>query len=149
MARYHKNRRDSAHVRTARRKRKSRQKLQAYRGPVRLRATGKYLRTLACVVADAVLVEPVSSPIFPTNREKNRGFCRIDSLCAISKADTQIDSKTFSQIPYATEQGIISGETGNSGARTGNITCQNRHHGRMKFSVHTGDRNCSAPDPQD
>jgi hypothetical protein len=29
------------------------------------------------VVADAVLIEPVSTPKFPANREKNREFCEI------------------------------------------------------------------------
>jgi hypothetical protein len=43
----------------------------------------------------------------------------------------------FSQIPYATEQGIISAEQGISGAGTGNFTCQNRNHCRVRFSVRT------------
>jgi hypothetical protein len=33
-------------------------------------------------------------------------------LRAISKADTRANSKAFSQIPYAKEQGIISAEQG-------------------------------------
>jgi hypothetical protein len=64
------------------------------------------------VVADAVAVKPVSTPKFPANREINREFCQIDPLCAISKADTQVNSKTCSKIPYATEQGINSAEQG-------------------------------------
>jgi ketosteroid isomerase-like protein len=32
-----------------------------------------------CVVADAVQVEPVSTPKFPANREINREFCRLRS----------------------------------------------------------------------
>jgi hypothetical protein len=34
------------------------------------------------------------------------------SLCEILKANTRAISKAFSQIPYATEQGIISAEQG-------------------------------------
>jgi hypothetical protein len=64
------------------------------------------------MVADAVAVEPVSTPKFPANREKNREFCQIRSLCEILKANTRAISKAFSQIPYATEQGIISAEQG-------------------------------------
>jgi hypothetical protein len=64
------------------------------------------------VVADAVTYEPVSILKFPANREKNREFHRIRVLGAILKADTRANSKAFSQIPYATEQGIISEEQG-------------------------------------
>jgi hypothetical protein len=48
----------------------------------------------------------------PANREINREFCRIRPLCEILKADTRANSKAFSQIPYATEQGIILAEQG-------------------------------------
>jgi hypothetical protein len=64
------------------------------------------------VVADAVTFEPVSIPKFPANREKNREFRQIRPLCQILKANTRAISKAFSQIPYATEQGIISAEQG-------------------------------------
>jgi hypothetical protein len=64
------------------------------------------------VVADAVAVEPVSTPKFPANREINREFCRIHPLCEILNADTRAISKAFGRIPYATEQGIISAEQG-------------------------------------
>jgi hypothetical protein len=64
------------------------------------------------VAADAVVVEPVSTPKFPASREKNREFCQMCPLRAISKADTRANSKAFSQIPYAKEQGIISVEQG-------------------------------------
>jgi hypothetical protein len=49
---------------------------------------------------------------FPANREKNREFRRICPPSAISKADTRASSETYSEIPYATEQGIILGEQG-------------------------------------
>ena len=64
------------------------------------------------MVADAVKVEPVSTPKFPANREKNREFRRIRPLGAILKADTRANSETCGEIPYATEQGIISAELG-------------------------------------
>jgi hypothetical protein len=64
------------------------------------------------MVADAVTVEPVSTPKFPANREINREFCRIRSLSAILKADTRANSEVCSEIPYATEQGIILVEQG-------------------------------------
>ena len=64
------------------------------------------------MVADTVQVEPVSTAKFPANREKNREFRRIRPLGAILKADTRADSKAFSQIPYTTEQGIVSAEQG-------------------------------------
>jgi hypothetical protein len=63
-----------------------------------------------CVVADAVRVEPVSTPKFPANRENNREFRRIRLLGPILKADTRANSAACSEIPYATEQGIISAE---------------------------------------
>jgi len=40
------------------------------------------------VAADAVAVEPVSTPKFPANREINREFRRIRSLYEIFKANT-------------------------------------------------------------
>jgi hypothetical protein len=64
------------------------------------------------LVADAVIVEPVSTPKFPANREINREFRRICPLCEVLKANTRAISKAFSKIPYAPEQGIISAEQG-------------------------------------
>jgi hypothetical protein len=55
------------------------------------------------VVADAVQVEPVSTAKFPTNREKNREFCRI----AVS-----IASETINNGLVTKEQGIILAEQG-------------------------------------
>jgi hypothetical protein len=78
------------------------------------------------VVADTVQVEPVSPAEFPANREKNREFRQICPLCEILKADTRAISKAFSQIPYATEQGIISAEQGILGSGTGNFPGQIR-----------------------
>ena len=64
------------------------------------------------MVADAVLVEPVSTPKFPANREINREFRRISLLGAILKADTRANSEACSEIPYSTEQGIFAKEQG-------------------------------------
>ena len=52
-----------------------------------------------CVVVDAVTYEPVSTPKFPANREKNREFRQIRPLCEILKADTRANSKVSSEIP--------------------------------------------------
>jgi hypothetical protein len=64
------------------------------------------------VVADAVVVEPVSTPKFPGNREINRECCQIRTLSKILKANTRANPKACGKIPYATEQGIISAEQG-------------------------------------
>jgi len=62
---------------------------------------------LKILVVDVVIVEPVSTPKFPANRDINREFRQIRSLCEILNADTRAISKAFGQIPYATEQGIL------------------------------------------
>ncbi|HET7383856.1 MAG TPA: hypothetical protein VFJ59_14870 [Pseudolabrys sp.] len=71
------------------------------------------------MVADVVAVEPVSTPKFPANREKNREFRQFRPLCKILKADTRANSKASREICYATEQGIISAEQGISGLEQG------------------------------
>jgi hypothetical protein len=65
------------------------------------------------VVADAVDLEPVSVREFPANREKNREFRQIGPPGVILKADTRANSEACSEIPCATEQGIILEEQGN------------------------------------
>jgi hypothetical protein len=62
---------------------------------------------LKILVVDVVIVEPVSTPKFPSNRDINRKFRQISSLCEILNADTRAISKAFGKIPYATEQGIL------------------------------------------
>jgi len=64
------------------------------------------------VAVDAVGIELVSTSKFPSNRENNREFRQIPSLCEILKASKRAISKTSSHIPYSTEQGIISAEQG-------------------------------------
>ncbi|MGC1623208.1 MAG: hypothetical protein WA759_10480 [Pseudolabrys sp.] len=63
-------------------------------------------------MVDAVTYEPVSTPKFPANREKNREFRQIRPLCEILKADTRANSEACREIPYAKEHGIISAEQG-------------------------------------
>jgi hypothetical protein len=65
-----------------------------------------------CVVADAVLVEPVSKREFPANREINREFRQIPARGAILIADTRTNSDACSKIPYLAEQGIFAKEQG-------------------------------------
>jgi hypothetical protein len=73
------------------------------------RYSGVLCKALA---ADAVGIELVSISKFPANRENNREFRQIRTLCKILKANTRANSKAFSQIPYAKEQGIFSAEQG-------------------------------------
>jgi hypothetical protein len=94
---------------------------------------GKSWLAPECVVADAVLVEPVSTHEFPANREINREFCRIRIL----KADTRANSKASSEIPYAGEQGIISAEQGILVWEQGIFRGHSRNHHRMKFFWYT------------
>ena len=63
-------------------------------------------------MANAVIVEPVSIAEFPANREISREFRHIRALGAMLKASTRANSKAFSRIPYASEQGIILTEQG-------------------------------------
>ena len=60
-----------------------------------------------CVAEDAVLIGPVSAPRFPANREINREFCRFHPSGVIFASIRLINSMACSEIPYATEQGIL------------------------------------------
>ena len=60
-----------------------------------------------CVVADAVVVEPVSTPHFPDNREKNREFCKFRASGAAMTANNAVISVLSMRIPYSAKQGII------------------------------------------
>ena len=70
---------------------------------------------------------------FPANREKNREFHQIRSRDAIFNANTRAKSETCREIPYATEQGIFCGGTGNLNPRTGNLICVRRMRSRISF----------------
>jgi hypothetical protein len=64
------------------------------------------------VVADAVVIQPVSTSKFPANREINRELRRNCPLGAILIADTRANSAACSKIPYSAEQGIFAEEQG-------------------------------------
>jgi len=74
------------------------------------------------MVADAVVVEPVSTSKFPANREKNREYCQIRSLCEIFNANPRANSIVCSKIPSATKQGNIFTEQGISTANAGIVS---------------------------
>ena len=82
--------------------------------PIRgyLPIVGKSLLVADCVVADVVVVEPVSGAKFPANREKNREFCQIQPSAANLSVNNRANSDRCREIPYAEEQGIISAEQG-------------------------------------
>ena len=59
------------------------------------------------MVADAVAVEPVSTPKFPANREKNREFVHFRSFAANSVSMRSMIAGLLSSIPYSSDQGIF------------------------------------------
>src|SRR5450759_5309920 len=64
------------------------------------------------VAADAVVVEPVSAPKFPANREINREFFDFGLARGSEVAICPMIHWTWSKIPYSTEQGIFVKEQG-------------------------------------
>jgi hypothetical protein len=86
-----------------------------------LSETGKHRFASDCVVADALWIEPVSTPKFPANREINREFCGFWRLAAILTPNRRAGSMVYNQIPYATEQGIFKRVSGKSFQGTGNF----------------------------
>jgi hypothetical protein len=73
------------------------------------------------MVADALWIEPVSTPKVPANREINREFCGFWRLAAILTPNRRAGSMVYNQIPYATEQGIFKRVSGRSFPGTGNF----------------------------
>ena len=71
-----------------------------------LAVSGKSRGSKECVVADAVVIEPVSASQFPANREKNREFCNFGATSRIERPASPMISGLFLQIPYSAEQGI-------------------------------------------
>jgi hypothetical protein len=59
------------------------------------------------LVADAVVVVPVSTLLFPANREKNREFSKIAASGAPEAENIAGVTRLSARIPYSTEQGII------------------------------------------
>ena len=64
------------------------------------------------VVADAVPVEPVSTVKFPANREINREFFYFGRERRSEVVIRPMIQRTWSEIPYSTEQGIFVKEQG-------------------------------------
>ena len=75
----------------------------------RLRITRSFLVLLA---ADAVVVEPVSAPKFPANREINREFFDFGLARGSEVAICPMIHWTWSKISYSTEKGIFVKEQG-------------------------------------
>jgi hypothetical protein len=63
------------------------------------------------LVADAVTVEPVSTPKIPANREINSEIPKIRPITDLGVQSPSNFKRCF-EIPYATEQGTISAEQG-------------------------------------
>ena len=59
------------------------------------------------VVADAVIVEPLSTLQFPANREFYREFCKIVAYGAPETVNNGVVIGLSMRIPYLTEQGIV------------------------------------------
>lgn len=64
------------------------------------------------MVADAVIVEPVSAAQFPGNRENNWEFCKIVASRAAATANNAVVTGLSTRIPYSEEQGSILAEHG-------------------------------------
>ena len=64
------------------------------------------------MVADAVVVEPVSTPKFPANREINREYFNFGPTRGSEGSYRPMITGPLSQIPYVTDQGIILAEQG-------------------------------------
>ena len=61
-------------------------------------------------MADAVVVEPVSTAKIPANREKNREFCKIVASGAPETANNGVVTGRPMRIPCSTKQGIVLAE---------------------------------------
>jgi len=88
-------------------------------------------------LADAVAVEPVSSPKFPANREFYREFCKIVASGAPETANNGFVIGHSMRIPYSTEQGIIFVKQGILAREQGISRAKKRNHCRIRFPVHT------------
>jgi hypothetical protein len=74
--------------------------------------TGKRRFASDCVVADALALEPVSTPKFPFIRENNREFCESDALSIDCRRQTAHISGRLAKIPCEIESGIFCREPG-------------------------------------
>jgi hypothetical protein len=80
--------------------------------PATVPADHYHHNTLISLVADAIAFEPVSTPKFPANREKNREFSNFGPSRGSETAIRSMIQRTWSEIPYSTEQGIFAKEQG-------------------------------------
>jgi len=99
------------------------------------------------MVADAVVVEPVSTVKFPTNREMNREFSILRQCRRLRRPANPMKSRFCSQIPYNTEQGISCEEQGNVRQDHGSRACRTTYRignfeGRGETSDIAGSRTC-------
>jgi hypothetical protein len=65
------------------------------------------------------------------NREINREFRKFRASAAISTSNQRANSKSCSQIPYATEQGIFAAITGNFFGITGKFNRASRESAEL------------------
>ena len=101
---------------------------------------------------DTVPTNPSPPSKFPANREINREFCGFGHSAANFASNQRGDSAAYGQIPYATEQGIFGGLTGNFFQRTGNFRARTENSTSDQFfdptlvcAAHHGSR--AAGDP--
>ena len=101
------------------------------------------------MVADAVIVEPVSTPKFPANREKNREFLKFGPASHIREPMSPMILGLLRQIPYATQQGIlvreqrIPAQTSEQCERQHLITSGRDALAALEFPAFSGLRRCN------
>ena len=77
------------------------------------------------MVADAVVIEPVSTPEFPANREKNREFYNFEAVQRIRGLASSMIPGRLGPNSLLKGTGNFSSGTGNYFQRTGNFACEN------------------------
>jgi hypothetical protein len=100
------------------------------------RPDGAFLSN-AEVVADAVQVEPVSTPNFPANREINREFRRTRPPRRFFSVQLANECNGLQLNSLRNRTGNCFSGTENFGTGTGNFTNQNQDQCRTRFLVHT------------
>src|SRR5712692_10690292 len=90
------------------------------------------------VADDAVRCAPVSAAKFPENRENNREFFNFGPNFAILASNRRATSMACREIPYATEQGIFGGITGNFFQGTGNSLARTGNSSSDQYFDRTG-----------
>ena len=88
------------------------------------------------MVADAVAVEPVSTPKFPANREINREF-RGFGRCSAEQVSTPTSNfNGLHSIPYTKEQGVFLKRTGKFIPGSGKLRPFNSDQPARHFTLH-------------